>query len=94
MPDTYYFERGDTRLSILSRMAKIQTKAVEEIWKGRSPDLPIKSPGEMVTLASIVEKETGKTEERPHVASVFVNRLEKHMRLEFRPDDRLRPGPR
>ena len=85
MPDTYYFERGDTRLSILSRMAKIQTKAVEEIWKGRAPDLPIKSPWEMVTLASIVEKETGKTEERPHVASVFVNRLEKHMRLESDP---------
>jgi UPF0755 protein len=81
MPDTYYFERGDTRLSILSRMAKMQAKTVEEVWKQRAPDLPIKSPGEMVTLASIVEKETGKTEERPHVAGVFVNRLEKHMRL-------------
>ena len=92
MPDTYYFERGDTRLSILSRMAKIQAKTVDEIWKARSPDLPIKSPWEMVTLASIVEKETGKTEERPRVAGVFINRLEKHMRLEFRPDDRLRPG--
>ena len=44
MPDTYYFERGDTRLSILSRMAKTQAKTVEEIWKGRAPDLPIKSP--------------------------------------------------
>jgi UPF0755 protein len=81
MPDTYYFERDDTRQSIISRMAKAQTKAVEEIWKQRSPDLPIKSPWEMVTLASIVEKETGKTEERPHVAGVFINRLEKHMRL-------------
>jgi UPF0755 protein len=81
MPDTYYFERDDTRQSILSRMAKAQTKAVEDIWKQRSPDLPIKSPWEMVTLASIVEKETGKTDERPHVAGVFVNRLEKHMRL-------------
>ena len=81
MPDTYYFERGDTRLSILSRMAKIQAKTVDEIWKARSPDLPIKSPWEMVTLASIVEKETGKTEERPRVAGVFINRLEKHMRL-------------
>src|SRR5580698_3721169 len=81
MPDTYYFERGDTRLSILSRMAKIQAKTVDEIWKARSPDLPIKSPWEMVTLASIVEKETGKPEERPHVAGVFINRLEKHMRL-------------
>ena len=81
MPDTYYFERADTRQSILSRMAKAQTKAVEDIWKQRSLDLPIKSPWEMVTLASIVEKETGKTEERPRVAGVFVNRLEKHMRL-------------
>ena len=85
MPDTYYFERGDTRLSILSRMAKIQAKAVDEIWKERSPDLPIKSPWEMVTLASIVEKETGKTEERPRVAGVFINRLEKHMRLDSDP---------
>ena len=81
MPDTYYFERGDTRLSILSRMAKIQAKTIDEIWKTRSPDLPIKSPWEMLTLASIVEKETGKTEERPRVAGVFINRLEKHMRL-------------
>ena len=85
MPDTYYFERGDTRLSILSRMAKIQAKTVEEIWKARAPDLPIKSPWEMVTLASIVEKETGKTEERPRVAGVFINRLEKHMRLDSDP---------
>ncbi len=76
MPDTYYFERGDTRQSILTRIAKMQVKSVEEIWKGRAPDLPIRSPGEMVTLASIVEKETGKVEERPRVAGVFVNRLE------------------
>ena len=85
MPDTYYFERGDTRVSILSRMAKIQTKTVDDIWKTRSPDLPIKSPWEMVTLASIVEKETGKTEERPRVAGVFINRLDKHMRLDSDP---------
>ena len=85
MPDTYYFERGDTRQSILARMAKAQTRIVDEIWKGRATDLPIRSPGEMVTLASIVEKETGKADERPHVASVFVNRLEKHMRLESDP---------
>jgi UPF0755 protein len=85
MPDTYYFERGDTRLSILSRMAKMQAKTVGEIWKERAPDLPIRSPWEMVTLASIVEKETGKPDERPRVASVFINRLEKHMRLESDP---------
>ena len=66
-------------------MAKAQTKIVDEIWKKRAPDLPIKSPGEMVTLASIVEKETGKPDERPRVAGVFVNRLQKHMRLESDP---------
>ncbi len=84
-PDTYYFERGDTRLSMLSRMAKMQAKTVQEIWKGRAPDLPIRSPWEMVTLASIVEKETGKQDERPRVAGVFINRLQKHMRLESDP---------
>jgi UPF0755 protein len=85
MPDTYKFERGDTRQSIVSRMAKAQTRFVDEIWKARAPDLPIRSPGEMVTLASIVEKETGKPDERPKVAGVFVNRLTKHMRLESDP---------
>ena len=85
LPYAYYFERGETRLSILSRMAKAQTKAIEEVWKGRAPDLPIKSPGEMATLASIVEKETGKADERPRVAGMFVNRLERHMRLESDP---------
>jgi UPF0755 protein len=85
MPDTYYFERGDTRQSVLTRMAKAQSKTVDEVWKKRAPDLPIKSPGEMVTLASIVEKETGKADERPRVAGVFVNRLQKHMRLESDP---------
>jgi UPF0755 protein len=85
MPETYYFERGDTRQSIVTRMAKAQTRAVDEIWRSRAPDLPIRSPGEMVTLASIVEKETGKADERPKVAGVFVNRLQKHMRLESDP---------
>jgi UPF0755 protein len=84
-PDTYYFERGDTRQSMLTRMAKAQTRTVDEIWRKRAADLPIRSPGEMVTLASIVEKETGKADERPHVAGVFINRLQKHMRLESDP---------
>ncbi len=84
-PETYDFPRGFSRQAALARMEQAQTKIVDEIWKGRAPDLPIKSPGEMVTLASIVEKETGKADERPHVASVFVNRLEKHMRLESDP---------
>ena len=85
MPETYYFERGDTRQAILARMAKAQTKLVDEVWKSRAAGLPIKSPGEMVTLASIVEKETGKADERPRVAGVFINRLQKHMKLESDP---------
>jgi UPF0755 protein len=85
MPDTYSFERGYTRQALLTAMARAQTKGIEDVWKKRAPDLPIKSPGEMVTLASIVEKETGKADERPRVAGVFVNRLEKHMRLESDP---------
>jgi UPF0755 protein len=85
MPDTYSFERGYTRQALLSAMARAQTKGIEDVWKKRAPDLPIRSPGEMVTLASIVEKETGKADERPRVAGVFINRLEKHMRLESDP---------
>jgi UPF0755 protein len=85
LPETYKFARGETRQALLTVMAKAQLKAVDEIWKKRSPDLPIKSPGELVTLASIVEKETGKVEERPRVAGVFVNRLLKHMKLQSDP---------
>src|SRR5208337_1040428 len=85
LPETYDFPRGFGRQAALARMEKQQAKIVDEIWKNRAPDLAIKSPGEMVTLASIVEKETGKPEERPRVAGVFLNRLQKHMRLESDP---------
>jgi len=85
LPDTYVFERGDSRNALLAHMAAAQTKMVNEIWQKRSPELPIKSPGELVTLASIVEKETGKADERPRVAGVFVNRLQKHMKLQSDP---------
>ena len=85
LPETYDFPRGFGRQAALARMEKQQAKIVDEIWQRRAPDLPIKSPGEMVTLASIVEKETGKADERPRVAGVFVNRLQKHMRLESDP---------
>jgi UPF0755 protein len=84
-PDTYVFERGDSRAALIAHMTAEQTKMVSEIWAKRAPDLPVKSPGELVTLASIVEKETGKADERPRVAGVFVNRLTKHMRLQSDP---------
>lgn len=85
LPETYKFARGETRQALLGVIERAQTKAVDEIWKKRAPDLPIKSPGELVTLASIVEKETGKADERARVAGVFINRLNKHMRLESDP---------
>jgi UPF0755 protein len=85
LPETYDFPRGFARQAALLHMAKAQAKFIDEIWKKRASDLPIKSPGEMVTLASIVEKETGKADERPHVAGVFVNRLRMHKRLESDP---------
>lgn len=85
LPETYEFERGVSRAKVLSVMENAQTKMVDDIWKKRAPDLPIKSPGELVTLASIVEKETGKADERPHVAGVFINRLQKRMKLESDP---------
>jgi UPF0755 protein len=85
LPETYEFERGVSRAKVLATMESAQTKAVDEIWKKRAPDLPIKSPGELVTLASIVEKETGRAEERAHVAGVFINRLQKRMKLESDP---------
>jgi UPF0755 protein len=84
-PDTYVFERGDSRAALIAHMVAAQTKMVTEIWAKRAPDLPVKSPGELVTLASIVEKETGRPDERPKVAGVFVNRLNKHMRLQSDP---------
>ncbi len=84
-PDTYVFERGESRNAILAHMVAEMTKTVTAVWQKRAPDLPIKSPGELVTLASIVEKETGKADERPRVAGVFINRLQKHMKLQSDP---------
>ena len=85
LPETYKFTRGMTRTQLLDRMAQEQARAVKEIWERRSQDLPISSPQEMVILASLVEKETGKADERPRVAGVFINRLNKQMKLQSDP---------
>ena len=85
LPDTYTFERGYSRDRIVKDMRAAQDKLVKEIWSRRAPDVPVRTPLELVTLASIVEKETGKAEERPRVAAVFVNRLNREMRLQTDP---------
>jgi UPF0755 protein len=84
-PDTYKFSRGTKRQEIVDQMLDNQKKLVDQIWEKRSPDLFIKTKEQFVTLASIVEKETGKDDERAHVASVFLNRLQKGMRLQSDP---------
>ncbi|WP_324763167.1 endolytic transglycosylase MltG [Sinorhizobium meliloti] len=84
-PDTYKFTRGTDRNEIIKQMAAAQKALVQQIWEKRDPDLPVSTIEEFVTLASIVEKETGRADERPRVASVFINRLEKGMRLQSDP---------
>ncbi|NDW07895.1 endolytic transglycosylase MltG [Jiella pacifica] len=84
-PDTYLVQRGTTRKEVVRQMKSAQDQLVNEIWEGRQPDLPIKDIGQFITLASIVERETGIAGERPHVASVFINRLKKGMRLDSDP---------
>ena len=84
-PDTYIFQRGTKRDDLIKRMQKAQTKLMDELWAKRVKGLPIKTRAEALTLASIVEKETGVKSERAHVASVFINRLNKKMRLQTDP---------
>ncbi|WP_234050246.1 MULTISPECIES: endolytic transglycosylase MltG [unclassified Xanthobacter] len=85
LPETYRIHRGMSREELLKQMADAQQKLVKTLWEKRAPDLPVKSPQEMIVLASIVEKETGEPDERPKVAAVFINRLNKKMRLQSDP---------
>ncbi len=85
LPDTYVFQRGTTRDALVKRMTSAQKKLMDELWDTRQKNLPIKSRAEAVTLASIVERETGIGAERAKVAAVFVNRLNKKMRLQSDP---------
>lgn len=85
LPETYKFSRGTTRAEILEQMAKAQTRALEQVWARRAPDLPLETPEELVILASIVEKETARADERPRVAGVFINRLNRGIRLQSDP---------
>jgi len=85
LPETYEVTRGEDRASVLARMMDARDKLLVQLWAQRSPGLPYNTPEEAVILASIVEKETAKPEERPMIARVFVNRLQSGMRLQSDP---------
>ena len=85
LPETYLFERGDTRVALIERMRAEMARELDRLWQSRAPDLPIETPQEALILASIIEKETAVPAEYPLVASVFVNRLRKGMLLQTDP---------
>ncbi len=85
LPETYEARRGDDRSAVLRRMMDARDRELSTLWADRKPGLPYRSPEEAVILASIVEKETAKDDERPRVAAIFINRLKAGMRLESDP---------
>jgi UPF0755 protein len=85
LPDTYRFSKGTERSELIARMRAEMTRFVTAAWEKRKEDHPLKSIEEAITFASIVEKETGRADERDKVAAVFINRLRKGMRLQSDP---------
>ena len=85
LPDTYKVGRGMARQEVIDRMRADQKRVVAGLWAKRQPDLPVKTLEQALILASIVEKETSRADERTKVAAVFVNRLRKPMRLQSDP---------
>jgi len=84
-PDTYNYVKGSSDLKLLKRAYQLMQRHLQESWKKRDANLPFDTPYEALILASIVEKETGQPSDRPMIASVFINRLRKHMRLQTDP---------
>jgi UPF0755 protein len=85
LPESYRVPRGTARELVIQRMQQAQRRLLQETWDRRAPDLPLRTPEQLVILASIIEKETSKPEERTRVASVFTNRLKQKKRLESDP---------
>ncbi|MEI7036980.1 endolytic transglycosylase MltG [Fulvimonas yonginensis] len=85
LPETYAYVKGDSDLDILKRAHQAMERTLAELWPGRDKDLPLASPYEALILASIVEKETGRADERARIAGVFVRRLQHHMLLQTDP---------
>jgi UPF0755 protein len=85
LPETYFYSREDTRDGLLARMKEAMDKTLDQAWRSRAPGLPLVTRREALTIASMIEKETAIASERPKVASVFINRLRRHMRLDSDP---------
>jgi len=85
LPESYDFERGESRAAVLKRMQAAMTATLKELWAKRGPDLAVKTPEEAMILASLVEKETGKPAERRMVAGLYSNRVKKGMMLQADP---------
>jgi len=85
LPDSYGYQRGETRESVVRRMQSAMTRAVDTLWAKRTADCPVDTGEQAVILASIVEKETGKVAERPMIAGVYCNRLKIGMKLDADP---------
>ncbi len=85
LPETYHYNYGDTRADMIARMAKLGETTLGALWLQRAPDLPFNSLQQARIMASIVEKETGKADERPRVAGVFINRLRQGIKLQSDP---------
>lgn len=85
LPETYQYTYGENASALLARMKAAMVKALDEVWENRSPDVPVKNKMELLVLASIIEKETAIDSERGEIAGVFVNRLQKGMKLQSDP---------
>lgn len=85
LPETYIYVYGDTKQDLINRMETGMKKILDKVWYTKKENLPYNTPHEALTMASIIEKETGRTSERPRVAAVFINRLKLGMRLQADP---------